>query len=152
MRPYRYSLTVAFQDTNLVGNVYFAHYFAWQGKCREGFLRDHAPQILDDFRLGFGMITKDAECRFVREARAFDEIVIEMFLDQLTPLGVRMRFEYYRVEETGPVLLAEGSQSTMWVNPQHRPSMMPEYLYQAIKRFAQGPETAAQGTELRIGP
>jgi hypothetical protein len=74
-----------------------------------------------------------------------------MFLDQLTPLGVRMRFDYYRIEESGPVLLAEGSQSTMWVNPQHRPSMMPEYLYQAIKRFAHGPEVARSGAELRVG-
>ncbi len=140
MRPYRYPLVVSFQDTNVVGNVYFAQYFAWQGKCREAFLREHTPQILDDFKAGFGIITKDAQCQFVREARAFDELLIEMFLDDLTPLSVTMRFDYYRRESTGRVLLAQGSQSTMWVNPEHRLSVMPDYLYRAIQDYAQGHE------------
>lgn len=143
MRPYRYSLVVSFQDTNVVGNVYFAQYFAWQGKCRESFLREFAPQILDDFKVGFGIITKDAQCQFVREARAFDDVQIDMFLDDLTPLSVTMRFDYYRREQAGRVLLAQGSQSTMWVNPEHRLAVMPDYLYRAVKDFAEGREASA---------
>lgn len=145
MRPYRYPLVVSFQDTNVVGNVYFAQYFAWQGKCREAFLREHAAQILDDFKAGFGIITKDAQCQFVREARAFDELLIEMFLDDLTPLSVTMRFDYYRRESTGRVLLAQGSQSTMWVNPEHRLSVMPDYLYRAIQDYAEGRDESVAG-------
>lgn len=150
MRPYRYSLMVGFQDTNVVGNVYFAQYFAWQGKCRESFLRDFAPQILDDFKVGYGIITKDSECQFVQEARAFDEVQIEMFLHDLTPLSVSMRFDYYRREGQQRVLLARGAQSAMWVNPDHRLAVMPDYLYHSIKAFAEGREEAA-GDRLAAG-
>lgn len=40
---------VTFDETNLVGNVYFAHYLRWQGHCRERFLADHAPGVLAAF-------------------------------------------------------------------------------------------------------
>ena len=38
--------TVGFEETNLVGNVYYVNYLRWQGRCREMFLRDHAPASL----------------------------------------------------------------------------------------------------------
>lgn len=136
MRRYEYDLTVSFQDTNLVGNVYFSQYFSWQGKCRESFLFDHAPQVVDDFKIGYGMITKNSSCNFVREAFAFDRILIEMYLKELTRIGATMCFDYYRREPEGKVLLAQGSQAVMWVNQEHRISVMPDYLYNAIREFA----------------
>ena len=32
MRAFRYEHVVTFDETNLVGNVYFAHYLHWQGR------------------------------------------------------------------------------------------------------------------------
>ncbi len=32
--------TVGFEETNLVGNVYYVNYLRWQGRCRETFLKD----------------------------------------------------------------------------------------------------------------
>jgi enediyne biosynthesis thioesterase len=143
MRPYLFETHVSFQETNLVGNVYFAQYFAWQGKCREAFLRDNARQVLDDFRRGFGMITKESTCRYMREAFAFDHVLIEMFLEDLTRVGVTMRFDYYRV---GPgaerEMLAQGSQTAMWVSPQHHVVMMPDYLYDAIQAYSEATDGA----------
>jgi enediyne biosynthesis thioesterase len=130
-------LTVGFSDTNVVGNVYFANYFLWQGKCREEFLRLHAPQILQDFRAGFGMITKESSCVFHHETFAFEEILIRMKLERLTRTAISMQFDFFRIE-TGPIrtLVAEGRQTTMWVNPQHNVAMLPEYLRAAVLRFA----------------
>ena len=45
MKAYEYHHIVSFQETNLVGNVYYANYVQWQGRCREMFLKDNA-QIL----------------------------------------------------------------------------------------------------------
>lgn len=139
MKIYEHRLRVSFQDTNLVGNVYFAQYFAWQGKCREAFLFDHAPQILEDFRKGNGMITKESSCTFLQEAFAGDRLLIEMSLSDLTRVGMSMNFDYYRTDgPDGRVLLAQGFQSALWVNPEHRIGVMPDYLYDAIDGYAAG--------------
>ena len=38
MRAFEYRHVVSFEETNLVGNVYFANHLSWQGRCRELFL------------------------------------------------------------------------------------------------------------------
>jgi enediyne biosynthesis thioesterase len=137
MRYFEHRLTVGFSDTNVVGNVYFANYFLWQGKCREEFLRQYAPRVLQDFRAGFGMITKESACVFHHETFAFEEILIRMALERLTRTAVSMRFDYFRVQsEPMRTLVAEGRQTAMWVNPQHSIAMFPEYLHAAILQFA----------------
>ncbi len=47
---YEYRHLVGFEETNLVGNVYYVNYLRWQGRCREMFLRDRAPDVLADIR------------------------------------------------------------------------------------------------------
>src|SRR4029079_452128 len=49
-KAYEYRHVVTFEDTNLLGNVYYVNYLSWQGRCRELFLRDHAPSILAQLR------------------------------------------------------------------------------------------------------
>jgi len=46
MRSYEYRHVVVFEETNLVGNVYYVNHLRWQGRCREMFLREHAPLVL----------------------------------------------------------------------------------------------------------
>ena len=137
MRYFEHRLAVGFADTNVVGNVYFANYFLWQGKCREEFLRLYAPQVLQDFRAGYGMITKESSCVFHHETFAFQEILIRMYLEELTRTGIAMRFDYFRVEaEPVYTLVAEGRQSALWVNPQHSVAMLPGYLRDALLKFS----------------
>jgi len=45
MRSYEYRHVVSFEETNLVGNVYYVNHLRWQGRVREMFLRDHAPGV-----------------------------------------------------------------------------------------------------------
>jgi enediyne core biosynthesis thioesterase len=137
MRHFEYRLTLGLQETNVVGNVYFANYFLWQGKCREEFLRRHAPQVLEEFKAGFGMITKECSCVFHQEAFAFQEIVIQMGLERLTRTGMSMIFDYYRQETAGSLTrLAQGRQEAIWVSPEHRVALLPAYLYEAIAQYA----------------
>jgi enediyne biosynthesis thioesterase len=154
VRHFEHRLTVGFAETNLVGNVYFANYFLWQGRCREEFLRLHAPQVLQDFRSGFGMITKECSCVFHHEAFAFQQILIRMSLEQLTRIAITMRFEYFRVDaDPMRTLIAEGRQTAMWVSPQHNVAMIPPYLYEAIRQFAhEEPRGAAATARPDPGP
>ncbi|HVR11545.1 MAG TPA: acyl-CoA thioesterase, partial [Thermoanaerobaculia bacterium] len=43
MRYFEYRHLVGFEETNLVGNVYYVNHLRWQGRCREMFLLEHAP-------------------------------------------------------------------------------------------------------------
>ncbi|HEU5134118.1 MAG TPA: acyl-CoA thioesterase [Steroidobacteraceae bacterium] len=140
MRHFEYRLHVGFQETNVVGNVYFANYFLWQGKCREDFIRHYAPGVLTEFKRGYGMITRESACVFHEEAFAFDGILIRMGLDQLMRTGIVMTFDYYRERENGDdegelKLLARGRQTALWTDPNHCVSLLPDYLYEAIQSF-----------------
>ena len=39
MRTFEYRHVIGFEETNLVGNVYYANHVRWQGRCRELVLR-----------------------------------------------------------------------------------------------------------------
>ena len=67
MRTYEYTHIVGFEETNLVGNVYYANHVRWQGRCRELFLRDHAPEILDELRNGLYLVTVRVSCEYFNE-------------------------------------------------------------------------------------
>ncbi|NOZ08594.1 MAG: acyl-CoA thioesterase, partial [FCB group bacterium] len=75
MRPFfEFHHIVSFAETNLVGNVYFVNYIKWQGECRELFLREHAPDILEELTRGLSLVTVRVSCEYFQELTAFDEI------------------------------------------------------------------------------
>ena len=90
---YEYRHIVGFEETNLVGNVYYVNYVRWQGRCREMFLLEHAPAVLDDLRDDLKLFTIKVECEYLAEISAFDEVSIRMRLEDLTQtqIGVRLR-------------------------------------------------------------
>ena len=73
MRSYEYRHIVGFEETNLVGNVYYTNHVRWQGRVREMFLREHAPEILKAFEEGFALATVKVSCEYLAELAAFDE-------------------------------------------------------------------------------
>jgi enediyne biosynthesis thioesterase len=110
MRAYEYRHIVGFQETNLVGNVYYAHPVAWQGRVRELFLREHAPDVLAALSRGLALATLRVSCEYFAELRAFDEVLIRMSLGELRQNRIRMLFEYYRVNGGREELVARGEQ------------------------------------------
>ena len=64
MRAYEYHHIVGFEETNVVGNVYYANHISWQGRCREMFLRDNAPEILDELSRGLALVTLRVSCEY----------------------------------------------------------------------------------------
>jgi len=84
MEPYyEYRHLVGFEETNLVGNVYYVNYVRWQGRCREMFLRERAPEVLEDIRGDLKLFTLKVECEYMGDINAFDELSIRMSLDGL---------------------------------------------------------------------
>jgi enediyne biosynthesis thioesterase len=131
MRAYEYEHTVGFEETNVVGNVYFTRYVSWQGRCRELFLRDHAPVVLAQLAEGLRLVTTHVSCDYFAELRALDTVVVRMTLAALAPSRVSMRFDYLRGEE----LVARGAQEIAClraVEDTHVPVPVPEALQAAL--------------------
>ena len=140
MRAYDYEHTVGFEDTNLVGNVYFARFVSWQGRCRELFLRDHAPAILDDLAGDLRLVTTHVSCDFFSELRALDRVVVRMTLAGLQQGRVAMAFEYRRGDE----LVARGRQEIACLRARggaHVPVPVPEPLRAALAPYSSSDTT-----------
>jgi enediyne biosynthesis thioesterase len=129
-----YRHRVTFDETNLVGNVYFAHYLHWQGHCRENFLADHAPGLLVSLGEGLALVTVDCSAEFFGESRAFDQIEVHMVLERVTGNRVWMCFDYLRTAPGPTELLARGRQTVA-----------------CMRRGAHGLEPAPVPDELRAG-
>src|SRR5438105_3820181 len=110
MRAYEYRHIVGFEETNLIGNVYYVNHLRWQGRCRELFLRDVAPGTLGDLTRGLRLVTASCSCEYLAELAPFDEIVVRMHLNDLTQSRISLRFEYWRQHDGAEELVARGAQ------------------------------------------
>jgi enediyne biosynthesis thioesterase len=110
MKYYELRHVVGFEETNLLGNVYYVHHLRWQGRCREMFLREHAPGILEAIRGGLRLATVRCSCEYEEDLNAFDELSIRMFLATLGPSSLTLRFDYVRLEHGRETRVASGEQ------------------------------------------
>jgi enediyne core biosynthesis thioesterase len=109
-RFYEYRHTVGFAETNLVGNVYYTNHLSWQGRCRELFLRDHAPDVIDELGRGLALATVRCACEYLVELTAFDVIAVRMRLVELVQNRISLGFDYWRVNGGPEELVARGDQ------------------------------------------
>jgi enediyne core biosynthesis thioesterase len=107
---YRYRHRVSFEETNVVGNVYFARYVSWQGRCRELFLAERAPTVLADLSRSLRLVTLKVTCDFFAELRALDELEINMSLTHQRQHRIGLGFEYVNLREGVETLVARGTQ------------------------------------------
>src|ERR1022692_1570665 len=107
---YEYRHIVSFEETNLVGNVYYVNYLRWQGRCREMFLLEHAPDVLTELRDDLKLFTLNAECEYLAEISAFDQLSIRMRLEELTQTQIAFAFDYVHLHDG-----MESNANAIWV-------------------------------------
>lgn len=138
MRAYEYRHIVGFEETSLAGNVYYSNHVRWQGRCREMFLREHAPEVVNSFASGFALVTTRVSCEYLAELSAFDEIIIRMRLGALKQNRIVMLFEYWRINQDGEELVARGEQEVACMRregDQTLPAPIPTALREAFKPY-----------------
>ena len=139
MRAYEYRHTVGFEETNLIGNVYYVNHVRWQGRCREMFLRDRAPDVIEALKHGLVLVTIRVSCEFMAELLAFDEIVLRMRLGGLSQNRITMNFEYWRRSPSGEEMIARGEQQVACMQREGEqvvPVPVPRQLREALKEYA----------------
>ena len=140
MRAYEYHHRVGFEETNLVGNVYYVNYLRWQGRCREMFLKEKAPAVLEEVRVDLKLFTLKVECEFFAEITAFDELSIRMQLEELTQTQIQFCFDYVQLVEGRENLVARGRQRIACMRGENMataPTRVPEQLRDALAPYAQ---------------
>jgi enediyne biosynthesis thioesterase len=110
VKYYELRHVVGFEETNLLGNVYFVHHLKWQGRCREMFLRDHAPGILRAIEEGLRLATVRCACEYEDELSAFDELAVRMTLAAAGPSSITLHFDYVRIGGEREKRVARGEQ------------------------------------------
>ena len=135
---YEYRHLVGFEETNLVGNVYYVNYVRWQGRCREMFLLERAPSVLDDLRGDLKLFTIKSECEYLSEVTAFDELAIRMRLEELTQTQISFAFDYVKISNGMEELVARGRQRVACMrgaNGATAPARVPEDLRRALEGY-----------------
>jgi enediyne core biosynthesis thioesterase len=140
MQVYEYQHVVGFEETNLVGNVYYVNHLRWQGRCREMFLRDHAPEVLAELAHDLTLATVRCSCEYLAELFAFDTITIRMHLGALTQSRITLVFEYWRITDNAEELIARGEQQVACMRrngEQLVPAPVPGALREALRPYTQ---------------
>lgn len=133
-----YSHVVSFEETNVVGNVYFTRHLAWQGRCREMFLRQHAPSILDDLARDLRLVTLRVNCDYFDELNAFDAIDVRMTLAHLRQNKIGLDFTYLKAAGTESITAARGFQEIGCMRLAAKglvPTAVPRALADALRPF-----------------
>jgi enediyne biosynthesis thioesterase len=135
---YEYRHIVGFEETNLVGNVYYTNHVSWQGRVREMFLRDHAPDIITELSRGFSLATLRISCEYLAELNVFDEVIIRMSLGELTQSRMTLLFEYWRAKGADEELIARGEQQVACLRREGErlvPAPVPKSLRDALRAY-----------------
>lgn len=146
---YEFRHVVGFEETNLVGNVYYVNYLRWQGRCREMFLRERAPALLADLQDDLKLFTLKVECEFFAEITAFDELSVRMSLEELTQTQVQFAFDYVRLRDGLAELVARGRQRIACMrgpNTNTVPARVPAALVEALLPYGAAAAGATTAT------
>jgi enediyne biosynthesis thioesterase len=136
-----YRHVVSFEETNVVGNVYFTRHIAWQGRCREMFLKQNAPDILNEIARDLRLVTLRVSCDYFEELNALDEIDIHMSLAYLRQHRIGLSFDIMKLRPAGSNLAARGAQEIGCMRLRGAalaPVSPPPSLAKALKPFQPG--------------
>ena len=109
---FQYDVIPTYDDTNSVGNVYFANYMRWVGKTRELFFAKCVPNF-DLKTTSFFILTRDFYHKFVRETREFEAILVRIRVGKHNRKFVTLEHEILSADGG---LLGKGSQQLMFVD------------------------------------
>jgi enediyne biosynthesis thioesterase len=139
MKAYEFRHVVAFEETNLVGNVYYVNHLRWQGRCRELFLMEKAPDVLKLIQSDLLLVTTRCSCEYFAELSAFDEVVVRMRLASLATQRMDLQFDYYRLKNGREELVARGEQQVACMRKEGSriaAAAFPDSLIKALRPYA----------------
>jgi len=107
--------TVFLEQTNIMGNTYFANYVLWQGEAREALLLSH-PNFQEEMQKNqhIRMITHSAYHKFIQETTFGDLVEIRVLSREIKRCSFVLVFQFYNVR-TG-TYIGEGWQRITFID------------------------------------
>jgi enediyne polyketide synthase len=102
------------EDSNVVGNIYFANYSAWQSRATDRFFHSIAPGYFEDRGARGELHRAETRISQLRDAMPFDEISVVMRLEELHQKGARIGYDFFRKEPKGTTKIAAGHSLVTW--------------------------------------
>lgn len=127
------TIETSLEEANLVGTIYFANYYIWQGVARDRFFQALAPELYQ----GTGE-AGELRCLYHRtdhlqEAMPFHTIVVRMFVVAVHERGVRLRFDIFRAVGDRRDKLGAGTHVAGWFVPAETGPWQPGELSPVIR-------------------
>lgn len=107
-----YYLEPTLEDTNIVGNIYYASYIRWQGKAREKIVKNLFKDNLEFIFSNFKMITREVKHKYIKEAKLYETIKIELEY-KTKDIITTLNFKFF---DSNNELLGKGSQKIVFQN------------------------------------
>jgi YbgC/YbaW family acyl-CoA thioester hydrolase len=134
-------MTPTYDDTNSVGNVYFANYVRWVGKARELFFNLCMPGF-DLQTTDYYVLTRSFTHDFRREAKEFEAVTVRIRISQHNRKFVTLEHDI-RSDTQG--ILGRGEQSLMFVDTKtYRPLDIPGSIIRGFLPY--WPKTSLYGS------
>lgn len=132
-------------EGNSVGNLYYSNYYEWQAKTLEQFINRCAPEIFKSQGKAGEYICLEANVNHLQEAMPFEEIEVNMYLEEVYSKGFKLYFEYYSLGG-GKRKLAYGSNTIIWAKRKddksqpvamELPKEVEKYLFEFVNNHKQ---------------
>ena len=137
-RAYAFRHVVTFADVSPYGSVYFSRFVDWQGRCREMFLGEHAPEVLGPASNELVLVTLTVRCEFLAELRAFDEVTLLMRLGGMSRNRLVLDFEYVCDRDGGDRKVAARGQQEVACMARTAAGLAPTPIPEPLRRALAG--------------
>jgi enediyne polyketide synthase len=84
------------EESNLVGNIYFANYGKWLGKTRDWYIFKILPKFYIGDQINKEFFCTNCEIYHLAEAMPFDKVKVKMFLGKIFENGIEFYFEFFK--------------------------------------------------------
>ena len=135
------SFDTTLEDSNLVGNLYFAHYYQWQSRTKDMYLHKALGKYFNPMSAArHELFYSRAEVKHLREAMPFDRITVKMAIRSIHARGIKFYFEYDKSTPDGHTeKIAFSELDAVWMRAGGKdegviPGDMPGELVKALLR------------------
>lgn len=132
-KVFEYKTTVTIGDTNAMQNMYFLNFFKLQGIVRELWVKNSVENGLADLANGMILITKDARCNFKKDLFLYDDVTVKFYFTKIKKTNMRLNFQFFNSKTDE--LHAEGNQTVVFADNQHKVIMIPDNWKDAINTY-----------------
>ena len=87
------------ENSNIVGNIYFANYPRWLGAVGDAFFYKLIPKYFVNVADKNEIICLECNIYYLNDAFPFEDILVEMYLDEIYENGLVLYFEFHRIKE-----------------------------------------------------